>query len=161
MFLSPASVFFQAIPVFLTLHNVAEVIICGCQKCFWKEVNDHSNCCLPFPCGAFPKMYFSFAGPAVQSTFSCHQFLAQDCLTMVVDFRGQGYDPGFVGMVVDLGGTKLQASADSPDLDLGEAQKSLLGSWRGEQAQPAGPSTTDTCKAASGALCISCDGQCR
>uniref|UniRef100_A0A8D0QDD7 Transmembrane protein 241 n=1 Tax=Sus scrofa TaxID=9823 RepID=A0A8D0QDD7_PIG len=29
-----------AIPVFLTLHNVAEVIICGHQKCFRKEVNE-------------------------------------------------------------------------------------------------------------------------
>uniref|UniRef100_A0AC11DVF9 Transmembrane protein 241 n=1 Tax=Ovis aries TaxID=9940 RepID=A0AC11DVF9_SHEEP len=29
-----------AIPVFLTLHNAAEVIICGHQKCFRKE--DHS-----------------------------------------------------------------------------------------------------------------------
>nr|XP_035953998.1 transmembrane protein 241 isoform X14 [Halichoerus grypus] len=28
-----------AIPVFLTLHNVAEVILCGHQKCFRKEVN--------------------------------------------------------------------------------------------------------------------------
>uniref|UniRef100_H0XBC2 Transmembrane protein 241 n=1 Tax=Otolemur garnettii TaxID=30611 RepID=H0XBC2_OTOGA len=47
-----------AVPVFLTLHNVAEVIICGYQKCFRKEVNDHAKCyalfllaaagCLPF-----------------------------------------------------------------------------------------------------------------
>uniref|UniRef100_A0A2K5Q490 Transmembrane protein 241 n=1 Tax=Cebus imitator TaxID=2715852 RepID=A0A2K5Q490_CEBIM len=35
-----------AIPVFLTLHNVAEVIICGYQKCFRKEVNDHAKCWL-------------------------------------------------------------------------------------------------------------------
>ena len=36
-------VFFQAIPVFLTLHNAAEVIICGHQKCFRKEVNDYAK----------------------------------------------------------------------------------------------------------------------
>ncbi|XP_048662396.1 transmembrane protein 241 isoform X2 [Marmota marmota marmota] len=28
---------FKAVPVFLILHNAAEVIICGYQKCFWKE----------------------------------------------------------------------------------------------------------------------------
>uniref|UniRef100_F7I033 Transmembrane protein 241 n=1 Tax=Callithrix jacchus TaxID=9483 RepID=F7I033_CALJA len=58
-----------AIPVFLTLHNVAEVIICGYQKCFRKEVNDHAKCyalfllaaagCLPFNDSQFdPDGYF-------------------------------------------------------------------------------------------------------
>uniref|UniRef100_A0A2I3SIY5 Transmembrane protein 241 n=1 Tax=Pan troglodytes TaxID=9598 RepID=A0A2I3SIY5_PANTR len=58
-----------AIPVFLTLHNVAEVIICGYQKCFQKEVNDHAKCyalfllaaagCLPLNDSQFdPDGYF-------------------------------------------------------------------------------------------------------
>ncbi|KAF0874595.1 TM241 protein, partial [Crocuta crocuta] len=58
-----------AIPVFLTLHNVAEVIICGHQKCFRKEVNDNTKCyalfllaaagCLPFNDSQFdPDGYF-------------------------------------------------------------------------------------------------------
>ncbi|XP_040840729.1 transmembrane protein 241 [Ochotona curzoniae] len=37
-----------AIPVFLTLHNVAEVIICGCQKCFWKEKTSLAKLCSAF-----------------------------------------------------------------------------------------------------------------
>ncbi|KAM5219539.1 UDP-N-acetylglucosamine transporter TMEM241 isoform 12-T13 [Hipposideros larvatus] len=58
-----------AIPVFLTLHNVAEVITCGHQKCFRKEVNDNVQCyalfllaaagCLPFNDSHFdPDGYF-------------------------------------------------------------------------------------------------------
>ncbi|TEA37267.1 hypothetical protein DBR06_SOUSAS10010047, partial [Sousa chinensis] len=58
-----------AIPVFLTLHNVAEVIICGHQKCFQKEVNDYAKGyalfllaaagCLPFNDSQFdPDGYF-------------------------------------------------------------------------------------------------------
>ncbi|XP_024613699.1 transmembrane protein 241 isoform X3 [Neophocaena asiaeorientalis asiaeorientalis] len=34
-----------AIPVFLTLHNVAEVIICGHQKCFQKEKTSPAKIC--------------------------------------------------------------------------------------------------------------------
>ncbi|XP_077756383.1 UDP-N-acetylglucosamine transporter TMEM241 isoform X3 [Canis aureus] len=34
-----------AIPVFLTLHNVAEVIICGHQKCFRKEKTSPEKIC--------------------------------------------------------------------------------------------------------------------
>ncbi|XP_047293847.1 UDP-N-acetylglucosamine transporter TMEM241 isoform X1 [Homo sapiens] len=34
-----------AIPVFLTLHNVAEVIICGYQKCFQKEKTSPAKIC--------------------------------------------------------------------------------------------------------------------
>uniref|UniRef100_A0A8D0RX64 Transmembrane protein 241 n=1 Tax=Sus scrofa TaxID=9823 RepID=A0A8D0RX64_PIG len=34
-----------AIPVFLTLHNVAEVIICGHQKCFRKEKTSPAKIC--------------------------------------------------------------------------------------------------------------------
>ncbi|XP_063509562.1 transmembrane protein 241 isoform X13 [Pongo pygmaeus] len=34
-----------AIPVFLTLHNVAEVIICGYQKCFRKEKTSPAKIC--------------------------------------------------------------------------------------------------------------------
>ncbi|XP_057576652.1 transmembrane protein 241-like [Hippopotamus amphibius kiboko] len=34
-----------AIPVFLTLHNVAEVIICGHQKCFQKEKTSLAKIC--------------------------------------------------------------------------------------------------------------------
>ncbi|XP_047293855.1 UDP-N-acetylglucosamine transporter TMEM241 isoform X11 [Homo sapiens] len=36
---------FKAIPVFLTLHNVAEVIICGYQKCFQKEKTSPAKIC--------------------------------------------------------------------------------------------------------------------
>ncbi|XP_072591189.1 UDP-N-acetylglucosamine transporter TMEM241 isoform X9 [Vulpes vulpes] len=36
---------FKAIPVFLTLHNVAEVIICGHQKCFRKEKTSPEKIC--------------------------------------------------------------------------------------------------------------------
>ncbi|XP_039073597.1 transmembrane protein 241 isoform X4 [Hyaena hyaena] len=34
-----------AIPVFLTLHNVAEVIVCGHQKCFRKEKTSPAKIC--------------------------------------------------------------------------------------------------------------------
>ncbi|XP_048219287.1 transmembrane protein 241 isoform X2 [Perognathus longimembris pacificus] len=34
-----------AVPVFLTLHNVAEVIVCGYQKCFWKEKTSPAKTC--------------------------------------------------------------------------------------------------------------------
>uniref|UniRef100_A0A384C3K4 Transmembrane protein 241 n=1 Tax=Ursus maritimus TaxID=29073 RepID=A0A384C3K4_URSMA len=34
-----------AIPVFLTLHNVAEVILCGHQKCFQKEKTSPAKIC--------------------------------------------------------------------------------------------------------------------
>ncbi|XP_030885371.1 transmembrane protein 241 [Leptonychotes weddellii] len=34
-----------AIPVFLTLHNVAEVILCGHQKCFRKEKTPPAKTC--------------------------------------------------------------------------------------------------------------------
>ncbi|XP_066102345.1 UDP-N-acetylglucosamine transporter TMEM241-like [Saccopteryx bilineata] len=37
-----------AIPVFLTLHNAAEVIICGHQKCFWKEKTSPAKLCSAF-----------------------------------------------------------------------------------------------------------------
>lgn len=37
------SVWFQAVPVFFILHNVAEVLTCGYQKCVWKEVRDQAN----------------------------------------------------------------------------------------------------------------------
>uniref|UniRef100_A0A2K5KCY7 Transmembrane protein 241 n=1 Tax=Colobus angolensis palliatus TaxID=336983 RepID=A0A2K5KCY7_COLAP len=37
-----------AIPVFLTLCNVAEVIVCGYQKCFQKEVNDPAKSIFSF-----------------------------------------------------------------------------------------------------------------
>ncbi|XP_076991915.1 UDP-N-acetylglucosamine transporter TMEM241 isoform X2 [Tamandua tetradactyla] len=37
-----------AIPVFLTLHNVAEVIICGYQKCFQKEKTSPVKICSAF-----------------------------------------------------------------------------------------------------------------
>ncbi|XP_049756454.1 transmembrane protein 241 isoform X2 [Elephas maximus indicus] len=36
------------IPVFLTLHNVAEVIICGYQKCFRKEKTSPAKTCSAF-----------------------------------------------------------------------------------------------------------------
>jgi hypothetical protein len=29
--------------VFFILHNVAEVLTCGYQKCVWKEVRDQAN----------------------------------------------------------------------------------------------------------------------
>ncbi|OWK01762.1 hypothetical protein Celaphus_00017660 [Cervus elaphus hippelaphus] len=35
----------KAIPVFLTLHNAAEVIICGHQKCFRKEKTSPAKIC--------------------------------------------------------------------------------------------------------------------
>nr|XP_036873593.1 transmembrane protein 241 isoform X5 [Manis javanica] len=35
----------KVIPVFLTLHNVAEVIICGHQKCFQKEKTSPAKIC--------------------------------------------------------------------------------------------------------------------
>uniref|UniRef100_A0A8C6QK52 Transmembrane protein 241 n=1 Tax=Nannospalax galili TaxID=1026970 RepID=A0A8C6QK52_NANGA len=58
-----------AVPVFFILHNVAEVLICGYQKYFWKEVNDQAKCyalfllaaagCLPFNDSQFdPDGYF-------------------------------------------------------------------------------------------------------
>ncbi|KAF7470805.1 transmembrane protein 241 [Marmota monax] len=34
-----------AVPVFLILHNAAEVIICGYQKCFWKEKTSPVKIC--------------------------------------------------------------------------------------------------------------------
>ncbi|XP_013012698.2 transmembrane protein 241 isoform X3 [Cavia porcellus] len=34
-----------AVPVFFILHNVAEVIICGYQKCFWKEKIPSAKIC--------------------------------------------------------------------------------------------------------------------
>ncbi|XP_077886389.1 UDP-N-acetylglucosamine transporter TMEM241 isoform X4 [Ictidomys tridecemlineatus] len=34
-----------AVPVFLILHNAAEVIICGYQKCFWKEKTSPAKIC--------------------------------------------------------------------------------------------------------------------
>nr|XP_028693745.1 transmembrane protein 241 isoform X5 [Macaca mulatta] len=39
---------FKAIPVFLTLCNVAEVIICGYQKCFQKEKTSPAKICSAF-----------------------------------------------------------------------------------------------------------------
>ncbi|XP_027954225.1 transmembrane protein 241 isoform X3 [Eumetopias jubatus] len=36
---------FKAIPVFLTLHNVAEVILCGHQMCFRKEKTSPAKIC--------------------------------------------------------------------------------------------------------------------
>uniref|UniRef100_A0A8C9QA23 Transmembrane protein 241 n=1 Tax=Spermophilus dauricus TaxID=99837 RepID=A0A8C9QA23_SPEDA len=34
-----------AVPVFLILHNAAEVIICGYHKCFWKEKTSPAKIC--------------------------------------------------------------------------------------------------------------------
>ncbi|XP_073926262.1 UDP-N-acetylglucosamine transporter TMEM241 isoform X5 [Castor canadensis] len=36
---------FQAVPVFIILHNIAEVIICGYQKCFRKEKTSPAKIC--------------------------------------------------------------------------------------------------------------------
>lgn len=34
-----------AVPVFLILHNVAEVLLCGYQKCFWREKTSPTKIC--------------------------------------------------------------------------------------------------------------------
>nr|XP_048303926.1 transmembrane protein 241 isoform X4 [Myodes glareolus] len=36
---------FKAVPVFFILHNVAEVLICGFQKCVWKEKTSPTKIC--------------------------------------------------------------------------------------------------------------------
>uniref|UniRef100_A0A8W4FDD1 Transmembrane protein 241 n=1 Tax=Sus scrofa TaxID=9823 RepID=A0A8W4FDD1_PIG len=61
-----------AIPVFLTLHNVAEVIICGHQKCFRKE--EISKMCFLFMAQVSVCLFL----PSVSSP---------DCLTVVTNFK--------------------------------------------------------------------------
>uniref|UniRef100_A0A8C2M7R0 Transmembrane protein 241 n=1 Tax=Cricetulus griseus TaxID=10029 RepID=A0A8C2M7R0_CRIGR len=74
-----------AVPVFFILHNVAEVLICGYQKCVRKEVNDQAKCyalflvaaagCLPFQDAQFdPDGYFW----AVVHLFCVGKFLKND-----------------------------------------------------------------------------------
>ncbi|CAO2593241.1 hypothetical protein LEMLEM_LOCUS7182 [Lemmus lemmus] len=69
-----------AVPVFFILHNLAEVLICGYQKCVWKEVNNAlflvaAAGCLPFQDAQFDADGYSWA---VVHAFCVGKFLKCD-----------------------------------------------------------------------------------
>ncbi|XP_068418350.1 UDP-N-acetylglucosamine transporter TMEM241 isoform X1 [Eschrichtius robustus] len=108
-----------AIPVFLTLHNVAEVIICGHQKCFQKEKTSPAKICsalfllaaagcLPFNDSQFdPDGYFWAV---------IHLFCVGDLLSVLdfpflyfYRFHGSCCASGFLGFFLMVSTVKLKS----------------------------------------------------
>ncbi|XP_057555011.1 transmembrane protein 241 isoform X6 [Hippopotamus amphibius kiboko] len=108
-----------AIPVFLTLHNVAEVIICGHQKCFRKEKTSPAKICsalfllaaagsLPFNDSQFdPDGYFWAV---------IHLFCVGDLLSVLdfpflyfYRFHGSCCASGFLGFFLMFSTVKLKS----------------------------------------------------
>ncbi|XP_054936480.1 UDP-N-acetylglucosamine transporter TMEM241 isoform X6 [Physeter macrocephalus] len=108
-----------AIPVFFTLHNVAEVIICGHQKCFQKEKTSPAKICsalfllaaagcLPFNDSQFdPDGYFWAV---------IHLFCVGDLLSVLdfpflyfYRFHGSCCASGFLGFFLMVSTVKLKS----------------------------------------------------